>query len=207
MNTFFLFDFPVSLFVLACTETGIDIGEVGCGTGILSQCLAKRFPNSRIHGSDISDKALSLAREHAEGKDLENVTFEKVDICNIPDKMVGKFDLVVTFDVIHDLSDPVKALQEIHRSLKQGGYFVMADIHTKQKRTDIVGDMAACSLYGMSTFLCLPASLEEQGGIGLGAAWSREQAFELLQNAGFKIIRVNPSNQGGALHYHVCVKS
>ncbi|XP_071080032.1 S-adenosylmethionine-dependent methyltransferase Rv2258c-like [Haliotis cracherodii] len=188
-------------------ESGIDIAEIGCGTGILSRSLAEKFPNSRVHGSDISDQALSMAREGSAAKNLENVTFEKVDICNIPDTMVAKFDLIVCFDVIHDLNDPEKALKEIRRALKDGGYFVMADIHTKKERTDIVGDMGACSLYGMSTFLCLPASLEQNGGIGLGAAWSRELAGELIKNAGLKLIRVNPSKQSSCLFYHVCVKN
>ena len=84
------FDIITNFWIL---ESGIDVGEIGCGTGILSQSLAKTFPNSRIHGSDVSDKALAMAREGALSKKLENVTFEKVDICNIPDTMVGKFEV------------------------------------------------------------------------------------------------------------------
>nr|KAG5712387.1 hypothetical protein BaRGS_023966 [Batillaria attramentaria] len=185
-------------------EDGIDVVDFGCGTGVLVLELAKRFPNSRFHGSDISEAGVAIGRQQLAQSGLTNATFSCDDLENLPEAMHGKFDWAVTYDVIHDLPHPLRALNQINRSLKPGGVYVMGDIHTPKDRCGIAGDDASMGLYGMSAFLCLPASAAEDGALGRGAAWSVEEAQDLVAQSDLQFVKTEKNKAYFA--YHICRK-
>ena len=53
-------------------------------------------------------------------KSLKNVIFEVHDATNLPKEWEEKFDVVLSFKVIHDIGRPDLALRELHRVLKKG---------------------------------------------------------------------------------------
>lgn len=185
-------------------DQGIEVAEFGCGTGVLILELAGRYPNSRFHGSDISPHGLAIAREKLAESGLSNVTLSLADLHSLPGDMHGKFDWAFTFDVIHDLPHPLKALNEIHKALKDGGWFVMGDVHTPGDRCAVAGDDGSMVLYGISTFLCLPASAAPDGALGPGAAWSVQEAQELIAQSNLTL-QETVSNQP-YFAFHVCRK-
>lgn len=56
------------------------------------------------------------------------MTFAEVDACNVSEEMTGKYDLVMLFDVFHDVAYPDKLLQGALKMLKDGGRYLMVDV-------------------------------------------------------------------------------
>jgi release factor glutamine methyltransferase len=70
-----------------------NIVDVGTGSGVIALSLASKFPEAQIVAVDVSEEALSLARENAERLGLsERVQFLQSDLLEAVD---GKFDLIV----------------------------------------------------------------------------------------------------------------
>lgn len=58
----------------------LNIVDIGTGTGCIALSLATELPNSTITALDISEKALSLAKENAKLLNAKNITFVQEDI-------------------------------------------------------------------------------------------------------------------------------
>ena len=53
-------------------------------------------------------------------KNLTNVTYEVQDATKLPQEWTEKFDVVLCYDVIHDLGRPDLGVMELSRVLKAG---------------------------------------------------------------------------------------
>jgi 2-polyprenyl-3-methyl-5-hydroxy-6-metoxy-1,4-benzoquinol methylase len=101
--------------------------------------MARNFPNSRFTGYDISKEGIETAREEAKQMELTNVNFEVRDIASVDEH--EKYDLITTFDVIHDQAQPAKVLKGIYNALRnkqerggrEGWIFLMQDIAASSK--------------------------------------------------------------------------
>lgn len=185
-------------------EEGIDVLDVGCGRGRALLRMAERFPASRFVGMDLSESAVGWARDRAREQGLGNVRFEARDVSDF-DRTAPEdaFDLVVTFDAIHDQAHPLAVLKGIARTLRPGGVYLMQDIRGS---SHVHGDMdhpMAPFLYTASCLHCTSVSLA-QGGEGLGTMWGREQAEALLREAGFRRIRIHELEHDIQNDYYVC---
>lgn len=174
--------------LLAKLERGIDVVDVGCGRGLAMMHLAKRFPNSRFLGVDLLDDHIADATVRAENLGLKNVRFEQHDVTNW--KPREAFDLVFTFDAIHDQARPDLVLANIRGALKPGGVYLMQDIKASSQVEKNAEHPLAPFIYTISTMHCMSVSLAG-GGMGLGAAWGKELAVEMLADAGFGSVSVN----------------
>ena len=168
-------------------EAGIDVLDVGCGSGMAMITLAEMFPASRFVGLDFSGEAIGRARAEAARRGLENVTFELGDAAKID--RPGQFDLVTAFDAIHDQRDPARVLQGIRESLRPGGLFLMQDIAASSRLEGNMERPLAPFLFTISTMHCMTVSLA-LGGAGLGTCWGEELALEMLREAGFRQTRM-----------------
>lgn len=180
-------------------ESGIDVLDVACGAGRAMIELARAFPRSRFVGIDMSHEAIVTARANAAG--LANVRFEAVDAADMTEQ--GVYDLVTAFDAIHDQAKPQRVLDNIARALKPGGVFLMQDIGGSSSVHGNMNAALAPFTYTISCMHCMSVSLA-MGGPGLGAAWGREKAREMLLKAGFtrqhmSVLPHDPINE-----YHVC---
>lgn len=158
-------------------EAGIDVADVGCGTGTAVITMAEAFPGSRFQGFDVSEASLDVARERA--AELGNVSFARVPADEIPDG----FDLITTFDVIHDLADPSAALRRIREALRPDGAYLMMEPNMSSDLDENAHDIGVIN-YGISLLHCMTQSLAI-GGVGLGAGWGRQRAEEMTREAGF----------------------
>jgi SAM-dependent methyltransferase len=93
------------------------------------------------------------------------------------------FDLITTFDVIHDLVDPLAGLKQIREALAPDGVYLMMEPNASSNVEDNLNPRGAL-LYGVSTLHCMTQSLAH-GGSGLGAAWGRQLAERYAADAGF----------------------
>lgn len=161
---------------------GIDVLDVGCGSGLAMIALARAFPNSRFAGYDLSPEAIRVAREEAARQGLRNVRFEDRDLTNLNE--IDAYDLVTAFDAIHDQARPDDVLANVRAALRRTGVFLMQDIAGS---SHLAGDMKhplGPFLYGISCMHCMSVSLA-YGGAGLGAMWGKERAQAMLRAAGF----------------------
>jgi len=172
-------------------KSGIQVCDLGCAEGIALILMAEAFPQSDFRGIDISDDAIKKAETSAREKGLVNVKFIKTDSADLKDNQSLRcsFDYVTAFDAIHDQTRPLDSLSGIHSILKPKGCFSMIDIaassHLSQNKEHPMGAF----LYTVSLMHCMPVGMVD-GGMGLGMMWGREKALKMLEQAGFKKIKI-----------------
>ncbi len=163
-------------------QSGIDVLDVGCGSGKALILMAVNFPNSRFTGYDFSPEGIGKARAEAERLNLKNLCFENRDVASINE--IERYDIITAFDAIHDQAKPAVVLREIYNALKPDGTFLMQDIagssHVHNNMEHLFGPYG----YTISYMHCMTVSLA-LGGDGLGTMWGEEKAQEMLKEAGF----------------------
>ncbi len=166
---------------------GIDVLDVGCGSGHAVNVLAAAFPESRFVGYDFSEEGIATARREAAQLGLENANFEVVDVARLAEE--DQFDLITAFDAIHDQAEPRVVLANIARALRPDGVFLMVDIAASSNLEDNLEHPMATFLYMISTMHCTTVSLSLDGE-GLGTMWGEQVARELLAEAGLGSVEV-----------------
>ena len=172
-------------------QQGIQVLDLGCGRGMALIALARRYSASRFVGYDLSEEAVNWAQQQAAELGLSNVHFEKRDLSDFDETAESdRFDLVVTFDAIHDQAEPLKLLTGIYKSLKKDGVYLAQDIHASSCHHGDIHHPLGSLLYTVSIMHCMTVSLA-QGGEGLGTMWGRERARDYFSRAGFRSIEVH----------------
>lgn len=184
-------------------EKGIDVLDVGFGRGVALNMMAERFPRSRFTGYEISEEGIAYARGEAEAAGSKNVQFLKQDAATFED--VERFDLICTFDAVHDQASPFALLKNIHRALKPDGVYLMQDIDAHTQVEKNVDHPLGTLLYTVSTMHCMTVSLAD-GGLGLGTMWGVELAEEMLRDAGFRSIEIKRLSHDIQNCYFLCRK-
>jgi ubiquinone/menaquinone biosynthesis C-methylase UbiE len=167
---------------------GIQMSDVGCGRGRVIIRLAELFPKSRFTGIDLSSEAVLAAWEEAAEKKLRNVEFIVADLSDFEEKAErDAFNLITTFDAVHDQAKPLSVLKGIYRALKPDGVYLMQDIKGSSHVHKNIDHPLGTMLYTVSCMHCMTVSLA-QGGEGLGAMWGEEKTREYLHKAGFRSV-------------------
>jgi ubiquinone/menaquinone biosynthesis C-methylase UbiE len=169
--------------VVARLQAGGRAVDVGCGTGVVPVTLAKAFPAATIAGLDFDARSIDIARGYAREEGLgDRIAFLAEPVETLP--IEPGWDFISTFDVIHDLPDPLGAMKRIRSALTEGGTYLMVEPKVADQLEKNVQNPFARMLYGMSCLHCVPQSLA-QGGPGLGACWGEARAREMAREAGF----------------------
>jgi SAM-dependent methyltransferase len=184
-------------------EAGIDVADIGCGSGHAINLMAAAYPGSRFTGYDFSADAIATARQEAAAWGLSNARFEVLDVAELD--VAGGFDAVTAFDAIHDQAHPARVLRNIHRALRPGGVFLMVDIRAESQVEDNVSLPWASYLYAISMFHCMSVSLG-LGGDGLGTVWGRQVAERMVSAAGFTSIEAKDIETDPFNTYYVASK-
>jgi SAM-dependent methyltransferase len=169
-------------------RAGIAVADIGCGEGHAVNLLAREYPASTFVGFDFSEDALAVGRAEAEAWGLGNVRFEELDVARLDAEEA--YDLVLTFDAIHDQAHPARVLANVRRALRPDGTYLMVDINAQSNLEDNVELPWATFLYAVSTVHCMSVSLG-QGGDGLGTVWGVQTAERMLREAGFSEVVVH----------------
>ena len=166
-------------------RAGASVADVGCGAGVALLEMAKAFPQSEFHGYDISKHALARAEANRAEAGVENVSFHDAHVDKLPSD--HRFDLVTTFDCLHDMTDPQRVIGEIRESLADDGTWLVADIKARPSYAENVErNPMAAMMYGMSVMVCMSSSLSAPGGAGLGTLGLHADLLEgWVADAGF----------------------
>ncbi|AFY54618.1 methylase involved in ubiquinone/menaquinone biosynthesis [Rivularia sp. PCC 7116] len=184
-------------------QKGIDVLDVGCGSGRALNYLAQIFPQSKFTGYDFSEEAITRARNKAEKVGLTNIKFQIKDAATINE--VSQYDLITTFDAIHDQAKPDVVLKAIFNALRPEGTYLMQDIRASSNVGGNLGHPAAPLLYTISCVHCMSVSLANNG-MGLGAMWGEEKALEMLDNAGFRNVIIKQLEHDFQNNYYIVRK-
>jgi SAM-dependent methyltransferase len=175
--------------VQAKLERGALVADVGCGRGRALIKLAQSFPQSTYVGFDIFQPTIELATRKAIAVGIgDRIRFEARDVSrDLPEK----FDVITTFDVVHDAIDPIGLLRSIRNGLKDDGIYICLDINCSHKLEQNIGPLGAM-FHGFSVMYCMTTSLAN-GGAGLGTLGFHEHRVnEMCQEAGFGVVRRVP---------------
>jgi ubiquinone/menaquinone biosynthesis C-methylase UbiE len=172
--------------VEAKLRAGARVADVGCGLGASTVLLAQAYPKSRITGSDYHADSIDLARKRAADAGVsDQTTFEVAPA----DSFTGSgYDLITTFDCLHDMGDPLRAARHVREALVPDGTWLVVE--------PFAGDSVAANLtpvgrvyYSFSSFLCVPNGLSQPGGYALGAQAGEAAIRQVMTDAGFTRFR------------------
>jgi 2-polyprenyl-3-methyl-5-hydroxy-6-metoxy-1,4-benzoquinol methylase len=184
-------------------EKGIDVLDVGCGSGRALNLMARTFPNSRFLGYDLSEEAIARARTEAQEHGTTNARFEVKDAATLDEE--ARHDLITTFDAVHDQADPAAVLRGIANALREDGIYLMQDIAGSSHHHNNLDHPIGPFLYTISCMHCMTVSLA-QGGEGLGAMWGEEKAKDMLEEAGFTKVEVEQLPHDFQNYYYIATK-
>jgi ubiquinone/menaquinone biosynthesis C-methylase UbiE len=172
--------------VEARLRDGIRVADVGCGHGASTILMAKAYPQSTFTGSDYHGDSVTEARKHAENAGLDSrVRFE---VASAQSFGGGPYDLVTTFDALHDMGDPLGAARHVRRQLADGGTWMIVEPAAGPAVSDNLNPVGRV-YYSFSAFLCVPNALSQEGGYSLGAQAGEEPVRRLATDAGFSTFR------------------
>jgi 2-polyprenyl-3-methyl-5-hydroxy-6-metoxy-1,4-benzoquinol methylase len=167
-------------------KSGAKVADVGCGVGFSTLLMARAFPNSQFIGYDFHEPSVHEARRHAEEHGMgDRVRFEAASAKDIKET---EFDLVTSFDCLHDMGDPRGCAAHMRRILKKDGTWMIVE--------PIAGDQAKDNMnpvgrlyYNASTMICVPTSLDQEVAEGLGAQAGEARLTEVIRAGGFSQVR------------------
>ncbi len=132
------FEATNDLLSLCHVERAREVLNVGCGIGIGSVYLAKKY-GCHVVGMDISEKMIEWSRRRAQEDKVENnVEFLIGDVLDLPFE-TGRFDVVFAESVLIFVDNKAQAIQECVRVTKPGGYVGLNEgFWTEQPPSELV---------------------------------------------------------------------
>ena len=109
--------------LLALLEPTLTVGDLGCGTGPVSELLAPHV--AKVIAVDGSTDMVQAARRRLKGRPHVEVRRGNMEALPIDD---GQLDVAILALVLHHVPEPVRALTEVGRVLKPGGRVLIVDM-------------------------------------------------------------------------------
>jgi ubiquinone/menaquinone biosynthesis C-methylase UbiE len=173
-------------------KPGERVLEVAPGPGYLAVEIAK-MSDYKVSGLDISHSFIRIASENARKAGV-SVDFRHGDAAHMPFPD-GSFDFVVCRAAFKNFSDPVGAINEMHRVLMAGGQASIIDLRKDASLTDIDDEVAGMHLSALNAKLTkwtfrhlLLKSAYTREAIDAMVSQSRFTSGEVLQDGiGFEL--------------------
>jgi SAM-dependent methyltransferase len=167
-------------------ETGASVADIGCGHGSSTIIMAQAYPNSTFRGFDYHDHSIEEAGKRAADAGVaDRASFEVASAKNFPGT---GFDLVTSFDSLHDMGDPVGAAEHVLESLDPNGTWMIVEPFANDRVEDNFNPVGR-AYYNFSSLLCVPSSLSQEVGLALGAQAGESAIRDVVLTAGFKGFR------------------
>ena len=165
---------------------GARVADVGCGHGASAVLMAQAYPNSTFVGFDYHEPSIEWARKAAADAGVaERCTFEVARSSDYPGT---GYDLVAFFDCLHDMGDPVGAAAHVLETLDADGTWLIVEPFCNDDFVDNFNPVGRF-MYSASTLCCLPASLSQEIGLGLGNQAGETATREVVTAGGFTRFR------------------
>jgi SAM-dependent methyltransferase len=167
-------------------KAGGKVADVGCGVGFSTLLMAQAYPNSQFVGYDFHEPSVEEARRHAQAHGVDDrVRFEAAAAKDIAET---GFDLVTCFDCLHDMGDPRGCAAAMRKILKSDGWWMIVEPIAGDRPEDNMNPVGRL-YYNASTMVCVPTSLDQEVGEGLGAQAGEAKLAEVIRSGGFSRVR------------------
>jgi len=167
-------------------RAGANVADVGCGVGFSTLLMAEAYPDSRFVGYDFHEPSIEDARRHAAEHGLAGrVRFEVAKAKEIAE---SGFDLVTMYDCLHDMGDPRGCAAHMRSILKPGGTWMIVEPIAGDTPIDNMNPVGRL-YYNASTMICVPTSLDQEVGEGLGAQAGEARLAAIVREGGFGTVR------------------
>ncbi|MGH3763665.1 MAG: class I SAM-dependent methyltransferase [Pseudonocardiaceae bacterium] len=167
-------------------RAGARVADVGCGLGGSTVLLAEAYPASTFAGSDYHEGSIGLARKRAADAGVANRT--SFEVASAQTFSGTGYDLVATFDCLHDMGDPLGAARHVLDALDADGTWLIVEPFAGDAVTDNLSPVGR-AYYSFSSFLCVPNALSQPGGYALGAQAGEAAIRQVTLDAGFTRFR------------------
>ena len=166
------------------------VADIGCGYGWSSMGMARGYSGIHVDGFDLDVPSIERARENAKQNHLADRVHFQVRDAGDP-SLAGQYDLVTAFECVHDMTNPVGALQTMRRLVKTGGTVLIVDERVGDTFTAKGNDVEGM-MYGWSILHCLPVGMTEENAAGTGTVMRTDTLRKYAMEAGFKNLEVLP---------------
>jgi SAM-dependent methyltransferase len=164
------------------------IADLGMGVGWSSIALARAYPKAKIDGIDLDEASVVAARDNARAAGLDGdgrLSFHRRDAGD--PALAGQYDLALAIECIHDMANPVGALDAMRRLVGPGGTVLIVDERV-QDAFSPNGDDVERMNYGYSVLHCLPVGMADHPSAETGAVMRRATFHRYATEAGFRQI-------------------
>ena len=174
--------------VVAKLESGARVHDLGCGHGASTILMAEAYPASTFVGSDAHGPSVATAQERAAAAGVaDRIDFE----VSASTALAGDgYDLITTFDALHDMGDPVGAARRVHELLADDGTWMVVEPAAGDRIEDNFNPVGR-AYYGFSTLLCTPSSLSQDVGLAIGTQAGPARIRDIVTAAGFSGFRIS----------------
>jgi ubiquinone/menaquinone biosynthesis C-methylase UbiE len=162
------------------------VADIGCGVGFSTILMAQAYPSSQFVGYDFHEPSIAEARKHAKHHGVsDRVRFEVAKAKEIAE---NEFDLVTMYDCLHDMGDPRGCAAHVRKILKKNGTWMIVEPIAGDKPEQNMNPVGRL-YYNASTMICVPTSLDQEVGEGLGAQAGQAKLSAIIGDAGFSRVR------------------
>lgn len=166
------------------------IADFGSGAGWSSIGMAQAYPKVQVDGFDLDGPSIEMARQNAKDAGINGrVQFHQRDASDA--ELAGKYDLVTAFEALHDMSDPVGALETMRRLAGEDGSVIVVDERVGDSFT-ANGNDVEWMMYGWSVLHCLPVGMAEHPSAATGTVMRTSTLERYAAEAGFSKVEVLP---------------
>lgn len=160
--------------------------DVGCGTGLYTFALLKRFPHATVQAFDINTDMIERMKITTRRKNLDNqVVIFNADVTKPLPIQPEQFDLIITGGVL-EYVNVGEAVKNLAPYLKPGGYFLNSPV-----KDNLLGRMVG-KLYGFKPH---SHAVNVNAFIGNGFALNRTRSFPIIKEAHLFQITKSKDNQ------------
>jgi SAM-dependent methyltransferase len=172
--------------VEAKLHAGARVADIGCGYGTATVLLAEAYPASTFVGFDYHVESIERARANAAAAGVaDRVRFEVASATAFPG---SGFDLIASLDSLHDLGDPAGCARRVREALAPDGTWMIVEPSAGDRVEDNLHPLGRIR-YAVSTLVCTPGSLSQDGRAGLGTLAGEARLSEAIRAGGFAQVR------------------
>jgi trans-aconitate 2-methyltransferase len=176
-------------------EGGERILDIGCGNGKTTAAIAARVPQGSVTGVDASAEMIAFAKDHWIPAH-SNLQFAVADARKLP--FDHEFDLIVSFNALHWITDQALPLQAIHGALKANGIAQLRLVPKGQRKSieDVIEETRRSSRWAgyfkdfQDPYLHLTpeqyTELAEQQGVRVVSLHTADKAWDFNSRATFE---------------------
>ncbi len=166
------------------------VADIGCGAGWSCIGIAQSYPKVKVDGYDLDEASVELANTNIDDAGLGTRVHVWLQDASAFE-LHGRYDLVMAFECLHDMSDPVRALQTMRLLAGEKGSVIVMDERSLEEFRPCAGSLEQL-LYGFSILHCLPAGMSDQPSAGTGTVLRPKTMERYARQAGFSHVEILP---------------